>query len=169
MHPTIDLTFTPTYLTRQGAHGAFEWRHRLVNGSYNIRASGIFQQDKSAFQTGAYGPGDKTFRGALESAGTFFLSDRWRFGWNATMQTDKWYIDHYQLGSVSIQQLYFRDAISTVYLRGQGDRSFFDARGYYFQPLTSDQWQKQQPIVGLLTTTSAGISPAPSAAKSAST
>ncbi len=43
--------------------------------------------------------------------------------------------------------LYYRDVISTLYLRGQGDRSFFDARGYYFMPTTAADWQKQQPIV----------------------
>ncbi len=148
--PNYDLTFTPTYLSRQGFHGAVEWRHRLMNGSYSARASGIFQKDKEAFAKGALGPGDKTFRGAIESKGTFYINERWRFGWDVTMQTDKWYLDHYKLQQTNIQQLYFRDAISTVYLRGQGDRSFFDLRGYYFQPLTADQWQKQQPVVGVL-------------------
>lgn len=148
--PNYDLTLTPTYLSRQGFLGSAEWRHRLMNGSYLVRASGIFQQDSSAFTASPNGPANKTFRGAIESSGTFYINPYWRFGWDVTMQTDKWFIDHYKLQNTSIQQMYFRDAISTVYLRGQGDRSFFDARGYYFQPLTANDWQKQQPIVGVL-------------------
>ncbi|WP_342362933.1 LPS-assembly protein LptD [Terrarubrum flagellatum] len=145
--PNYDLTLTPTYLSRQGFLGSAEWRHRLLNGSYNIRASGIFQQEKGAFLTGVYGPGDKEFRGSIESAGTFYLSDHWRFGWDVTMQSDKWFNDHYRLQNPGLQQMYFRDVISTIYLRGQGDRSFFDMRGYYFQPTSASDWQKQQPVV----------------------
>lgn len=148
--PNYDLTLTPTYLSRQGFLGSVEWRHRLLNGSYNVRASGIFQQDKSAFVAAPNGPADKYFRGSIESSGTFFINQQWRFGWDVTAQTDKWFLDHYKLKNDSIQQLYFRDAISTAYLRGQGDRSFFDARGYYFQPLTANDWQKQQPVVGVM-------------------
>ncbi|MBN9064717.1 MAG: LPS-assembly protein LptD [Rhizobiales bacterium] len=148
--PNYDLTLTPTYLSRQGFLGAAEWRHRLMNGSYMVRAAGIFQRDPSAFVASPNGPADKNFRGAIESNGAFYINQFWRFGWDVTMQTDKWFLDHYKLSNTSIQQLYFRDAISTVYLRGQGNRSFFDARGYYFQPLTANDWQKQQPVVGVL-------------------
>jgi hypothetical protein len=33
------------------------------------------------------------------------------------------------------------------YLIGQGDRSWFEARGYYFKALSSFDWQKEQPVV----------------------
>src|SRR5690606_24768860 len=49
--------------------------------------------------------------------------------------------------SESLNALYVRESISTLYLRGQGDRSFFDLRGYYFQGLSTSDWQKQQPVV----------------------
>jgi LPS-assembly protein len=35
--PSMDLTVTPTVMTRQGVLGEVEFRQRLVNGSYNIR------------------------------------------------------------------------------------------------------------------------------------
>ena len=44
--PNYDFTFTPMITTQQGPLLQGEWRHRLVNGSYSIRASGIFQLDK---------------------------------------------------------------------------------------------------------------------------
>ena len=44
--PDYDFTFTPMITTKQGALLQGEWRQRLVNGSYSIRASGIFQLDK---------------------------------------------------------------------------------------------------------------------------
>ena len=42
---------------------------------------------------------------------------------------------------------YDREAISSVYLTGRGERSFFDMRGYYFKGLSTTDFQKQQPLV----------------------
>ncbi len=35
--------------TRQGVLGQAEWRHRLMDGAYSIKAAGIFQQDPGYF------------------------------------------------------------------------------------------------------------------------
>ncbi len=40
-----------------------------------------------------------------------------------------------------------RESLSTLYLTGQGERSYFDARGYYIRGLSYADWQKQIPIV----------------------
>lgn len=146
--PNYDLTITPTYLTRQGLLGQVEWRQRLVNGSYKIRASGIFQQDQDAFLKAPYGAGDKEFRGSIESNGKFYLNPRWNFGWNVSMSTDRFFYKNYRILNESIASTtYLQESISTVYLNGQSSTAWFDARGYYFQPLTASDWQKQQPVV----------------------
>ncbi len=41
--PDMDITVTPTLLSRQGVLGEIEWRHRLGTGSYNIALAGIHQ------------------------------------------------------------------------------------------------------------------------------
>jgi LPS-assembly protein len=146
--PNYDLTVTPTYLTRQGLLGQVEWRHRLLNGSYKIRASGIFQQDQTAFLASPQGAGDKEFRGSIESSGKFYLNPRWNFGWNIAMSTDRWFYKNYRILNESISTTtYLQESISTVYLNGQSENAWFDMRGYYFQPLTASDWQKQQPVV----------------------
>ena len=61
--PNYDLTLSPAYLSRQGFLGQAEWRHRLMNGSYNVRAAGIFQKDPTAFDAAPYGAGNRDFRG----------------------------------------------------------------------------------------------------------
>ncbi len=43
--PNYDLTFGALLTTKQGALLEAQWRHRLLDGSYSIRAAGIFQQD----------------------------------------------------------------------------------------------------------------------------
>ena len=146
--PNYDLTVAPTLLTRQGLLGQAEWRHRVDNGLYNIKVSGIYQQDQEAFLDPPLGAGDKTFRGSIESTGLFFLNDRWKWGWDITGVTDKYFLSNYKIRpDQDITANYFREATSTVFLQGQGDRSFFDARGYYFRALSTYDWQKQQPIV----------------------
>lgn len=146
--PNYDLTVTPTYLTRQGVLGQAEWRHRLSNGSYLIRTSGINQQEPGAFLTAPYGAANKEFRGSIESSGKFYLNPRWNFGWNVAASTDRWFYRNYRIINESVSsQTYLQESISTVYLNGQSPSAWFDLRGYYFQPLTANDWQKQQPVV----------------------
>ena len=76
--PNYDVTFTPTITTRQGPLLQGEWRHRLLNGAYAVRVTGIFQLDKDVF--GVDTPGYRDWRGSLESAGQFNLSEKWVWG-----------------------------------------------------------------------------------------
>ncbi|KQP59088.1 LPS-assembly protein LptD [Methylobacterium sp. Leaf108] len=145
--PNYDLTLSPAFLSNQGVLGQGEFRHRLDNGSYSVRLSGIFQTTPSAFLPGPLGAGDRDFRGAVEAKGQFYINDRWRAGWDVVGVTDKWFLDNYRIRNQSITTDYFREAVSTAYLIGQGDRSWFEARAYYFKGLSSFDWQKEQPIV----------------------
>ncbi|MBL8587662.1 MAG: LPS-assembly protein LptD [Methylobacteriaceae bacterium] len=150
--PNYDLTLTPTLLSRQGVLGDVLWRHRIdtpwITGSYNVRASGLFQADQTAFYDPPSGPGSRRWRGALESTGKMFLSDKWSFGWSGVAMTDRWYHQDYKVRTEAIGTTYFKEAISTLYLNGKGDRGFFDLRGYHFRGLSAYDWQKQQPLVG---------------------
>lgn len=141
-----DLTFTPTYFTRQGFFGAGEFRQKTQNGLYYIRASGIDQQDPSAFYPKPYGSGTQRLRGDISTKGEFQINDRWKFGWNITALSDKYFLYDYSVPADSMSSNYFSESISTIYLTGQGERSFFDLRGYYIQGLTAYDLQTQQPV-----------------------
>jgi LPS-assembly protein len=145
--PNYDLTVSPTVLSRQGLLGEVEWRHRLETGAYNIRAAGISQLDPDAFLPSPSGPGDREQRGSLESTGLFNINQHWKWGWDVALLSDKWFLSNYRIRSESLSSLYIKESISTLFLQGQGDRSFFDVRGYYFQGLSTSDWQKQQPVV----------------------
>jgi LPS-assembly protein len=168
--PHYDVLWTVTPLSRQGVLNEVEWRHRLETGIYNIRAAGIFQADPKAFLPGPLGPNRPTFgpnsfirpggvdlaaypqdlrrfRGSIETTGKFLLNDKWSFGWDVALQTDRFFINNYRIKSESISANYFRESISSVYLRGKSDRAFFDLSGYYFQSLSSTDFQKQLPVV----------------------
>jgi LPS-assembly protein len=150
--PDYDLTLTPMITTKQGPHLEGEWRQRLVNGAYTIRASGIFQLDKDVFiRDGIPTPGYREWRGSLESFGQFNLSEKWVWGWDGTLLSDKTYLQDYGLQKTIQSANLLRStpdyALSQLYLAGRGDRSYFDARTFYFFGFSLADDQKQIPIV----------------------
>jgi LPS-assembly protein len=147
--PNYDFTFAPMITTRQGPLLQGEWRHRLLNGAYSIRATGIFQQDKDLFVNT---PGFLDWRGSVETSGQFNLSDRWVWGWDATVLSDKNYLYDYgllrNLQANNLTRFITPDyVLSQLYLAGRGDRSYFDARAMYFYGLSPLDSQGQLPVV----------------------
>lgn len=142
--PNYDLTFTPTALSRQGAHLDLFWRHRLEHGSYNLRVNGIWQERPELFPTQPFlGAGTKDFRGSVESRGKFYLNEKWAFGWNAAWATDKHYFTDYKIKPQTLSNMFLSESISEIYLRGQGARSRMDISAFAFLGLTAGDWQKQ--------------------------
>ncbi|HYC25201.1 MAG TPA: LPS assembly protein LptD, partial [Roseiarcus sp.] len=144
--PNYDLTIEPEILTKQGLWGAALWRHRLDNGAYTIRLTGIDQANPTVFPLSPYGGGSERFRGSLETQGTFYINDNWFYGWDITALTDRYYFTDYKLKTVDISHYYIADLTSSVYLRAQGDRSFFDLSGYHFEGLNQNDFEPQEPF-----------------------
>ena len=86
-------------MTRQGALLRGEFRQRLIDGAYSIRASGIYQLDKDAYLRGGGTPtpGYRDFRGSIETTGQFALSDKWTWGWDGILPTDPTFFQNYGL------------------------------------------------------------------------
>jgi LPS-assembly protein len=145
--PSYDLTLTPTYLSSQGPFGDAEWRQRFDNGQYNIRITGLFQENPSLFPDYPYDAGDRRWRGSIETKGEFFINTNWRWGWDITAMSDPFYLNDYKIMTVDPSKYYLQDVISSVYLRGQADRGFFDLSGYRFESTTAAADQRQQPLV----------------------
>ncbi|HEX9169135.1 MAG TPA: LPS-assembly protein LptD [Roseiarcus sp.] len=144
--PNYDLTLIPTYLSRQGLLGEVDWRQRLSNGIYNIRATGIDQEQPGAFPSYPYGAGGFRERGSIESAGNFLLNDMWQFGWNGTWMSDKFFLNDYRLQGINFDNFYFQDVISSIYLRGQSAQSFFDLSAYHFEGTTASDDNRTLPV-----------------------
>jgi LPS-assembly protein len=144
--PDYDATFSPRITSRQGVLFQGEFRQRLVNGSYQIRAYGIDQLDRSAF-TGQ--PGDRQFRGGVDTKGQFALNDKWVWGWDGVLLSDYYFFSDYRLAQYKDTLGSFlslpTEAISQLYLSGVGNRSYFDARTIYYLSYSGNQ--KQVPIV----------------------
>ncbi|HVV42572.1 MAG TPA: LPS-assembly protein LptD [Nitrobacter sp.] len=144
--PDYDLTLSPRFTTRQGVLMQGEFRQRLMDGAYQIRAYGIDQQDPSAY---AGGSGDRQFRGAVDTKGQFALNDKWTWGWDGVLMSDYMFFSDYRLAQYKDPLQSFlslpTEAISQLYLTGVGNRSYFDARAIYYLSYSGNQ--SQVPIV----------------------
>jgi LPS-assembly protein len=151
--PDYDLTLSPRFTTKQGVLMQGQFRQRMINGSYEIRGYGIRQLDKDEFlrSGGPATPGYRDWRGAVTTKGDFAINDRWSWGWDGTLVSDRTFFQDYSLGTFRRPQAVFStvptDAVSQLYLTGVGTRSFFDARAMYFYGFSEADVQRQIPIV----------------------
>jgi LPS-assembly protein len=152
--PDYDATFAPMLTTTQGPMLQGEFRERLVNGAYSIRAAGIEQLDKNKFQStdGTTAPGYRDFRGSVESTGQFALNERWVWGWDGVMLTDKTFLQDYnpQLSRYRSNDANLTGAsegASQLYIAGKGNRSYFDARSMYYYGFSTADTQSQIPVI----------------------
>jgi LPS-assembly protein len=138
--PDYDMTITPRVTTRQGVLGQVEFRQRLLDGAYQIRAYGIDQLDPGAF---AGQPGDRQFRGGIDTKGQFAINDKWVWGWDGVLLSDYYFFSDYRLAQYRDPLSSFlslpTEAISQLYLTGVGNRSFFDARAIYYLSFSGNQ------------------------------
>jgi len=147
--PDYDATFNPRFMTKQGVLLQGEFRQRTIDGSYQIRAYGIDQLDKAAFGTTA--PGYRDLRGGIETKGQFSLNERWLWGFDGTLVSDKTFFQDYSLGPfknfVSTFVNPTLESTSDLYLTGVGNRSFFDARTIYYYGLSASDNQNEIPVI----------------------
>ena len=94
MAPDYDLTFSPRITTRQGPLLQAEFRQRLQDGSYSIKGYGIYQLDPGAY---AGQPGDRNWRGGVDTHGQFALNDKWVWGWDGVFLSDYMFMQDYRL------------------------------------------------------------------------
>lgn len=128
--PDMDATFSPLITTRQGPLFKGEFRQRVLNGAYAVRAAGIFQADPDAFPREPRGAGNLDSRGALNATGEFDINEHWKWGFEGWLLSDKWVLSDYKLWNPDATE-----TVSTVYLTGQNDRNYFDLRAYAFRGL----------------------------------
>ncbi|ANN59989.1 LPS-assembly protein LptD [Mesorhizobium sp. 2RAF45] len=134
LSPTYDLTVSGSGYTKQGFLGEAEWRQRFNNGEYSLKIAGIQQRDPDAFidragrnvDSGTAGDPNK-LRGMMGTQGQFAINERWNFGWDVLLQTDKNFSSTYNIDKYngSTHQ-------STVYLTGLNGRNYFDVRAMHF-------------------------------------
>ena len=145
--PNYDLTLSTTAYTKQGFLTEAEWRHRLENGTYNLRIAGIHQNKPDEFDLNTVDR-EEDNRGMIASKGDFALNSRWRFGWDVMAQTDRNFSRTYDIEGYNADT-----QVSKIYLTGINNRNYFDLNFYRFnvqESLPSDnasEMHSKQPWV----------------------
>ena len=155
--PNYDFTFKPTITTQQGPLLEGTWRQRFETGSFTFHAAGILQADPGQFaaKDGPTYPGARVARGEIDSSGQFALNDKWVWGWDGLLMSDKVFFQDYRINEYYQHFNDFKNfsngitdaGTSQLYLIGRGDRSYFDARVMYFYGLSLADSQTQLPVV----------------------
>jgi LPS-assembly protein len=143
--PSMDATVSATGYTSQGFLLEGEFRQRLENGTYNIRAAGIDQNSPDMF-TANTSDAKATTRALIASKGDFQINPRWTFGWDVMAQTDNNFARTYGIDGLS-QSTH----TNQIYLTGLGSRNYFDMRAFYYDVQDADDnstSEKQQAIAG---------------------
>lgn len=113
-----DIILTPTMTTRQGFLMGAEWVQRFDAGSFQIKASGLHQWDPAAFERTV---GNREWRGALQSTGSFTPLEKWSVGWSYTAFSDAAYLGDYRLTTA-------KSTVNEVYATHLTDDTYLDVR-----------------------------------------
>lgn len=134
LSPSYDFLFNPMYSSKQGVLWQGEWRHRLANGMYSFKFSGI-DQDWTTLPVPKTGIDDRRdldgWRGSIETKGKFSLGSWWTLGWDGTIESDETFRRFYKLDSVLLT-----DRVNEAYLEGISDRNYLGMRLYQLGGLT---------------------------------
>lgn len=129
-----DIILTPTLLTSQGFLMGAEWIQRFDAGSFQIKASGLYQFNRSLF---AGTVGDRDWRGAIQSSGEFTPVENWTAGWSYSVFTDFAYLTDYDLTVA-------KSSVNQVYATHLTDDTYFDVRFQQFSLLGDVASQAKQ-------------------------
>ena len=121
------VILSPTLLSRQGFLMGAEWIQRFDQGSFNIKASGLYQFDKTAF---TFVDAQRDWRGAIQAAGEFTPVEDWTVGAAYSIFTDSAYFADYLLDPK-------RSAVNEIYATHLTADTFVDARIQQFNMLGS--------------------------------
>ncbi|MTH95759.1 LPS-assembly protein LptD [Roseibium sp. RKSG952] len=125
LDPYYDLLTTVSPLSEQGVLPEAAFRQKMVNGQYELYAAGIIQAQPGKFSGTS---GDQRGRGAIKSVGEFRLAPHWKIGWDATLKSDRTFLEDYDFVGFDDN-----DETSEIYLKGSTTRNDFTIRAYAFQ------------------------------------
>src|SRR5262245_47060759 len=152
--PDYDMTLSPKFTTRQGPLMQGEFRQRLENGYYTLRAAGIDQLDQNYFihSNGTPTPGFRQWRGDIEGTGRFSISPQWMVGFDAAVLSDATFFQDYKIRSLQMRNpdpagMGLTEAVSTGFIAGRGDRSYFDLRAIHYTGLSEFDQQSAIPTI----------------------
>ena len=141
--PNRDATLTPIYTAESGPALAGEYRHRLMDGALEARAS-IANNDSGKLGTekGTFG-----IRGHVAAKGRFDVNDTWRTGFDINRASDDTYMRRYGFSSdITINDSY-NSLTTRLFTESFRGRNYFTVDAYAFQGLNEGDDSGDTPLV----------------------
>ena len=136
--PNYDLTLTPIFTSKEGVVLASEFRHRILNGRYDL--GGSVTRGSEAESSDADQSSEDEFRGHLVGDGRFALGGGWGWGYDLFVASDDTYLERYDFSDQDIlENRLFAERIS--------GRNYTAINGYAFQGLRDSDDQGLIPYV----------------------
>ncbi len=135
---STDIILTPALMSRQGFLLGAEWVQRFDQGSFRIKASGLYQMDQTAF---TFADARRDWRGAVQADGSYKPAEDWTVGFAYAAFSDSAYFKDYLLDAR-------KAAVNEVYATQLTTDTYVDARLQQFSLLgdTTDQVREQQGV-----------------------
>ena len=130
--PNMDATFTPIFMSKQGAVASGQFRHRLDRSKYVLRGS-------LAEPSGTGTRGNK-IRGHMEGHILQEFNSAWRGGGKLNWVSDDLYLRRYNFSTVDTLE-------NRIYAEGFFDQTYASANAYYFRGLRSGDVAGETPII----------------------
>jgi LPS-assembly protein len=135
--PNYDLTFAPTFTTKENAVLTADYRHLLENGRFELGGS-ITYATKAGTESDP-NPSGQGFRGSIEGQGDFSLGNQWDWGYDLAVASDDTYLDRYDFSDDDVLQ-------NRLFIERIWSRNYAVVEGYGFQGLREDDDQGMIPI-----------------------
>ncbi|WP_373085460.1 LPS-assembly protein LptD [Sneathiella sp.] len=132
-----DMTFAPTFTTKEGVQLAGEYRQAVKSGAFKFDSSLTYIDERTDNNVKT---GEKEFQGHIRGDGLFKINPTWDWGFDIFRTNNDTYLTRYDISD--------EDTLtSTAFLHGQRGRNFSSLRAYSFQGLREDDVSSQTPVV----------------------
>ena len=131
---SMDLTFSPMWTTEHGPLADLEFRQATAAGTYSVHGWGIYEWGKVDGN-----PHDTPWRGAARTLSDFRINDKWTWGWDGTLVSDRQFMSDYNIDGRNMIADY-------VQATGLDDRNYTKAQVIGWQSLVSGEDQGNMPI-----------------------
>ena len=131
---SMDLTVAPMWTTQRGPLADVQFRQALAAGTYSVEGWGLYE-----FTKADNNPYDSPWRGAARTQADFKINDKWTWGWDGTLVSDKLFMSDYGIDSRNLLADY-------VQATGLDDRDYTKAQVIGWQSLVDGEDQGNMPV-----------------------
>lgn len=141
-----DATIRPTFSTKESVIMAGEYRHKFVEGDFEMRGS-IKENTPASDQTYTTEKGISGFRGHIAAQGRFEYDQTWRWGFDVNKQSDEAYMTRYLFSGDNTLPEIQNTLASQAFVEGFRNRNYIYANATSFETSITNREESTVPLI----------------------